>query len=134
MGDNNTQKMMTSNKTRLTVAIADLIISERLSFNISQKPRFKKVLELAKTVSKCYQPPNINHISKDILYVIHDQNMERNLSLIEKNSEIFGLSFLGDDATISRVPLLNILVPEKSSSSRIRTGRLSGSLSIWQDK
>ena len=36
MGYNNTQKMMTSNETRLTVAIADLIISEGLSFNLSQ--------------------------------------------------------------------------------------------------
>ena len=44
MGDKNTQKMMTSNETCLTVAIADLIISEGLSFNLSQKPRFKKVL------------------------------------------------------------------------------------------
>ena len=47
MGDNNIQKMMTSNETRLTVAIADLIISEGLSFNLSQKAIFKKVLELA---------------------------------------------------------------------------------------
>ena len=82
MGDNNTQKMMTSNETCLTVAISDLIISEGLSFNLSQKPRFKKVLELSKTVSKFYQPPNRKLISKDILDVIHDQNMERNLSLI----------------------------------------------------
>ena len=89
MGDNNTQKMMTSNETRLTVAIDDLIISEGLSFNLSQKPRFKKVTELARTVSKCYQPPNRNIISKDILDVIHDQNMESNLSLIEKESDIF---------------------------------------------
>ena len=82
MGDNNTQKMMTYNETRLTVVITNLIIYEVLSFNLSQKPRLKKVLELARTVSKCYQPPNINLISKDILNVIHDQNMERNLSLI----------------------------------------------------
>ena len=46
MGDNNTHKMMTSNETRLTVAIADLIIYEGLPFNISHKPRFKKVLDL----------------------------------------------------------------------------------------
>ena len=65
-GDNNTQKMMTSNETCLTVAIADLIISEGLSFNISQKPRFKKVLELARNVSKCYQPPNKNLIGQVI--------------------------------------------------------------------
>ena len=79
---------MTSNETRLTVAIADLIISEGLSFNLSQKPRFKKVLESARTVSKCYQPPNRKLTSKDILDAIHDQNMERNLSLIEKESDI----------------------------------------------
>ena len=53
-----------------------------------RKNRFKKVLDLARTVSKCYQPPNRKLISKDILDVIHDQNMERNLSLI-KNSLIF---------------------------------------------
>ena len=113
MGENNTQNMMTSNETRLTVAIADLIISEGFSFNLSQKPRFEKVLELARTVSKCYQPPNRKLISKDLLDVIHDQNMEKNLSLIKKDSEIFGLLFLGDGATISRVPLLNILVSGK---------------------
>ena len=83
-GDNNTQKMMTSNETRLTVAIFNLIISEGLSFNLSQKPRFKKVLDLSRTVSICHQPPNRKLISKYILDVIHDQNMKRNLSLIKK--------------------------------------------------
>ena len=67
IGDKNTQKMMTSNETRLTVAISDLVISEGLSFNLSQKPRFKKVLELARTVSKFYQPPNRKLISRDLL-------------------------------------------------------------------
>ena len=109
-GDNNTQKMITSNETRITVAIADLIISEGLSFNLSQKPRFKKVLELEITVSKCYQHPNRKLISKDLLGVIHDKNMENNLILIEKESDIFGLLFLGDGDTLSRVPLLYIFV------------------------
>ena len=52
MGDHNIQKMMTSNEARLTVEISDIIISEGLSFNKSQKPRFKKVLDLARNVSK----------------------------------------------------------------------------------
>ena len=84
MGDNNTQKMMTFPETRLTVAITDLIISGGLYYNLPQKPRFKKVLDLERTESKSYQPPNIKLISKDILYVIHDNNMESNLSLIKK--------------------------------------------------
>ena len=47
---------------------------------------------------------------KDILDVIHDHNMERNLSFIKKEYDTFGLLFLGDGANISRIPLLNILV------------------------
>ena len=101
---------MASNDTRLTVTISDIIISESLYFSLSQKHRFKKVLDLARTVSKCYRPSNRKLISKDLLAVIHDQNMERNLSLIEKESDIFGLLFLGDGATISRISLLDILV------------------------
>ena len=54
MGYNNTQKIMTFNETRLTVAIAYLIVSEGLSFNLSQKPMFNKVLDLSRTVSKSY--------------------------------------------------------------------------------
>ena len=84
MGDNNTQKIMTYNETRLTVAITDLIISEGISSNLSQKPRFKKVLNLAINVSKSYQPPNRNMISKYLLDVIHDHTMERSLSSVKK--------------------------------------------------
>ena len=83
MGYHNTQKMMTSNETRLTVAISDIIISDGISFNISQKTRFQKVLHLKRNESKSDQPPNRKLISKDILDVVHYQNMERNLSLIK---------------------------------------------------
>ena len=113
MGYNNTQKMKTPNETQLTVAIADLNISESLYFNLSQKTRFKKVLELARTVSKCYQHPNRNLISKDLLDVIYYQNMERILRLIKKESGIFGLLFPEDGAKIFRILLMNILVSSK---------------------
>ena len=75
---------MMSNETRLTVEIYDITISEVLYFNQSHKPRFKKVLDLAITVSKIYQPPNRELKLKDIFDVIHDLNMERNLILIKK--------------------------------------------------
>ena len=35
--------------------------------------------------------------------------MNRNLGIIKKEADIFGLLFLGDGAKISRCPLLNIL-------------------------
>ena len=79
---------MNYNEAHLTVAIADLVIYEGLSFNISQKPRSKKVLNLEINVSKSYQPPNRKFIYKDLLGIIHDQNMESKLSFI-KQSLIF---------------------------------------------
>ena len=62
MGDHNTQKMMTLNKTRITVAIANLIISEGISFSLAQKHKFKKVLDLARNMSK------FSNIQTEIVY------------------------------------------------------------------
>ena len=67
IGNNNTQKTMTSNDMCLPVAIADLVMYAGLSFIISQKTRFKQVLDLERTMSKHYQPPNRNNISKNPL-------------------------------------------------------------------
>ena len=112
--DGNYQKIITSKNTRLTISISDLIISEVLPFNLHQKPRFNKVVELPRNVSKTYIPPNRNLIYKDILDVIHENNIKRNLSMIKKEAEICGLLFLGDGAKISRCPLLNILASTKN--------------------
>ena len=58
-------------------------------------------------------PPNRNLISKELLDVIHEQNMKSNLAMIKNLEEIFGLLFLGNSATLSRCPLLNILASAK---------------------
>ena len=60
------------------------------------------------------QHPNRNPLSKDLLDVIHDQSMERNLILIKKESDIFGLLFIGDGTTISIPPPLKIFVSGKN--------------------
>ena len=49
--------MLSSSKTGLSVSIADLIIAEGLSFKLSQKPRWRKVLDFASNVSKAYNLP-----------------------------------------------------------------------------
>ena len=105
---------MTSNETRLTLAIASLIIPGGISFNIYQKLTFQKVLNLARNMSKDYQPANRNILSMDILDTINDQKMERSLSLIKRRDRYFGLLFLGDNDTISKITLLNILGPGKN--------------------
>ena len=89
MGNHNTEKIMTYIETHFRVAIANLITFEGLYFNLAEKPRFKKVLDLAINASKSYQRSNRKLTSKDILDVIYDQNMERNLNLIKKETDIF---------------------------------------------
>ena len=69
-GINNYHQIMSSNEASLIVKIDDLVISEGISFNTDQK-KFKKVLYLSRNVSKGYNPPKINIISKYLLYVIH---------------------------------------------------------------
>ena len=80
--DGSSQKLITSNDISLTIAIADFIILEILSFNISQKPRFKKILELTRNIYKTYITPKRKLISKQLLDVIHKHNMKRNLAII----------------------------------------------------
>ena len=64
--------------------------------------------------SKTYITPNINIIYKELIDVIHEPNTKRNLATIKSEAEIFGLLFLGDGATFSRFPLLNILASGKN--------------------
>ena len=91
----------------------DLIIYEGLSLNIYQKPRFVKVLELARKKSLVYIHPNKKIISKVRLDVINEHNMKRSLTNIQKKYGIFGLLFLGGGTTITRTTLLSILASGK---------------------
>ena len=70
------------NDIRITIVISDLIISEGIYFNLSQKPRLDKVLELSRNISKTYITPNRNLISKELLDAILEHNTKRNLAII----------------------------------------------------
>ena len=82
--DSNSQKPINSNKTRLNVTVHDIIISEGMFFNIDRKPIFRKVLYLARNVFKSYIPLNTNLVPKELLDVIHEQNMKSNLTMLKK--------------------------------------------------
>ena len=67
-------------------------------------------MDLERNESKGYNPHNMDIISKDLLDEIHDQNMKRNITMINKEEYLFGFLFIGDSATISQTPFPNILV------------------------
>ena len=84
-GDKNSQEI-SSHESHLTIEIYGIIISKGFTFNISQKTRFKKVLDLAINVSNGCQ--SLKKI-KNILNLIHDQNIQRKLVMIKKEADIF---------------------------------------------
>ena len=69
---------------------------------------------MERNVSKTCITPNIKFIYKELLDVIHEHNMKRNLGIIKNKAEIFGLIFLEDNAKISRCTLLNIMASRKN--------------------
>jgi len=98
-----------SNNTRLQMAIADMIHSDGLSFSFAGSKRFRTVLTLAKTVGQDFNVPSRNQISNDLLDLNFQSCWEANRDALLANASVFGLSFLGDGATIGRLPFINIL-------------------------
>ena len=113
MGDHNTQKIITSNETHLIVKIYDLVISEGLYFNLSQKHRFKKVIDLAINAQKVVNLQTEQLYPRIFCMQLMIITWKVNLILIKIESDISVLLFIGYDATIYRTTLLNILVSGK---------------------
>jgi len=96
-------------ESHLTMAIADLIHSRGLPFSLASDAKFRNVLMLARNVSLKYQPPGRNQVSTNLLDMNYDAYMEKNMCLLEKEADIYGVAFFGDGATIQKMPFLNIL-------------------------
>jgi hypothetical protein len=98
-----------SNNSRLTMAIADCIHSDGLPFRFGESPRFQKILRLAQTVGTDYIPPNRNHVAGRLLDLNYEMCRNKNKTDLLAEEDTFGLQFVGDGATIKRMPLINVL-------------------------
>jgi len=104
-----------SSTSKLTMAIADLIHAEGLPFSLTEKPRFKNVLKLARCVTSSYKPPSRMAVNNELLTLNHEKYCQRNQEKLMLEAETYGLTFLGDGATIKKMPLVNILCSGKNS-------------------
>jgi len=98
-----------SAESQLTIAIADLIHSRGLPFSLSEDPKFKKMLALARNVPLNYNPPGRKRVAGDLLDLNYESYIDKNMKLLMNEANVFGISFFGDGATVKRMPLLNIL-------------------------
>jgi hypothetical protein len=78
------------------------VIFDSLAFSVSEHPKFRKVITLAKAVARRW-------IATDLLQINYDMYINNNKELLSKDVNVFSLSFYSDVASFKKMPLINIL-------------------------
>lgn len=77
--------------------------------------KFKALIKAAQHVSTTYLPPSRKDVGGKLLKENYDQYMTETIACLLTDADVFGLTVLGDGATICKHPLTNVLFAGKSS-------------------
>ena len=110
--------------------IADFWHAEGLPDLAVQSTRFRSILKAARLVGDDFNPPSRNSVGGDLLNKNYKTYKEQNKTLLLKEARVFGIAWMGDGATIARMPLVNVLamcaaVPPVVISINDCTGHMS---------
>ena len=103
---------------KLYIALVHLAAAHNLPAGL-----FKTIvreLRLAKIVDRGFVLPGRNEVSFTLLQIIYQQVLVRGKTSLLSEASVFGLAYLGDSATVKRIPLINVL----ASSSKNPAGVL----------
>ena len=92
------------------MAIADLFHCENITDATADSTRFALVLKRARLVGNDFKIPRRKKIGGELLDVNYKSCYNENKAAILKEAPVFGLTWMGDGATIHRMPLINNLV------------------------
>ena len=98
-----------SNNATLEMAIADFFHSENIADAVVESPRFARLVRLSRLVGDDFVIPNRKKIGGELLDLNYQTTYKSNKEKLLKEARVFGLAFLGDGATIKRMPLMNVL-------------------------
>ena len=105
-----------SNDATVEMAIADFFHCENIPDAGAESPQFKQLISVCCLLGDKFVPPNANKIGGTLLDLNFKMTYERNKEELLKEAGVFGLAFMGDGATIHRMPLMNILAMSGTSS------------------
>ena len=97
------------NNTIAQMAIADFFHSENISDLVVETPRFKRMVNVLSKIGSDFEIPKRKQIGGPLLDLNYQTKYNDNKTHLLKGADVFGLSFLGDGATVKRMPLMNIL-------------------------
>jgi hypothetical protein len=92
-----------------------------LSFSSVKGTHFSQILRLAKLVAVAYCPPTRKVLANELLDLSYNNRMEKFMTHLEMDTDVYGLSLFGDSATVHRMPLMNILASGVHEPSAVLT-------------
>jgi hypothetical protein len=96
------------NSADLDAAIAQLVYCKGLPFSFAECPYFQQVLQVARSAPRGYKPPKRKALVGEMLDIAYMTQLDQDLEKLLADTDIFGLAFFGDSATIQKYPLVNI--------------------------
>ena len=95
---------------KLSNCIAKFIFELGLPFSTCESKHLLLIISLSKHVSSTYKPPTRNNLATNYLSKLHTNYKEKGKQKLLDEANIFGLSVMGDGATIKRKPLFNVMM------------------------
>jgi hypothetical protein len=93
----------------MDIAVADYIHSNMLPFSLTRDPKFFKMIDIAKTLGPRYNTPDRRQMSGPLLDTLYKANRTKMMRTLLVDAKTFGVTIQSDGATITNVPLLNVL-------------------------
>jgi hypothetical protein len=91
------------------MAIADFFHCENIPDAVVELPRFIRLVKVCCLVGDDFVVPNRKKISGEFLDINHDNTYSLNKAELIEEAKVFGFAWMGDDATIHKMPLMSIL-------------------------
>ena len=91
------------------MAIADFFHCENIPDGVVESPRFKRMVYVLGKVGSNFEIPKHRQIGGPLLELNYQTKYSDNKTNLLKSAQVFGLGFLGDGATVKRMPLMNII-------------------------
>ena len=98
------------NENKLTASLAAFVHLSGLSFSTTENPLLRRVLKHASRVNlDNYKLPDRKKMSGPLLESQYQTITHQNKQRLKVEASLFGLSFMGDGATVKRMPLVNMM-------------------------
>ena len=98
-----------SNDSQLEIAIAGFFQCDNIPDQTIESPRFLKMLKCARMTTNAFKVPGRKKLAGPLLRTNYNTTVKANKSILLKDPDTWGISWMGDGATVKRMPLINCL-------------------------